>query len=345
MQGQRDSMTQSGEVAGVAPSSPVDRRPRWVLLAPVFLLAIVLGYWAVAVNTPFPVGFWSDDATYVSTARSLARGTGYRHIQTPGEPLQTRYPPLYPALLSLGFRFGQDYPANWPLLLMPGAVAASALWWLSVAYWRRIFDAPSRLLLSAAGLALVSPVVLAFVRYTMSDLLYGALSIGALLCLDTQRGHSARRDAALLLAGGLLVALSILTRSIGITLLFGALFGLALQRRWANAGVLLGLVLACCGPWWAWQMQAAAENGDLQTALMTAADLSYGLWWPENVSQIAEVLRQNSLRIAFSVANYQLALPRAGLEAALASPSWRTVLLFCVAGAAVGVFLPCFRTS
>ena len=88
----------------------------------------------MAAKTPFPVGFWSDDATYVATARSLAHGDGYRLSQIPGEPLQTRYPPLYPSLLSLAFYFGPDYPANRAWLLAPGAVAAAALWFLAVKY-------------------------------------------------------------------------------------------------------------------------------------------------------------------------------------------------------------------
>ena len=52
-----------------------------------------------------------------------------------------------------------------------------------------------------------------------------------------------RRDAALLLAGALLVALSILTRSIGVTLLPAALVVLLARRRFAQAGILLAVVL------------------------------------------------------------------------------------------------------
>jgi hypothetical protein len=48
-------------------------------------------------------------------------------------------------------------------------------------------------------------------------------------------------------------------------------------------------------------MQAAVENGDLQTALMTSTDLGYGLWLSERPSEIVEVLRQTCLEFFQSV--------------------------------------------
>ena len=80
---------------------------RWLSAAGLVLVALV--YWGVAVRTSLPVGFWSDDAVYVTTARSLAQGTGYRHLEIPGEPLQTRYPPLYPAILAHAYATSGRY--------------------------------------------------------------------------------------------------------------------------------------------------------------------------------------------------------------------------------------------
>ncbi len=101
---------------------------RWTKLGPALLCLCLFGlYWAVALRAPIAVGLWQDDAVYVATARSLAEGNGYRHIQMPGQPLQTRYPILYPAMLSLAFLANPEYPDNLPLLLIPGAVAAMGL--------------------------------------------------------------------------------------------------------------------------------------------------------------------------------------------------------------------------
>src|SRR5260370_1317089 len=43
----------------------------------------------------------SDDGIYLVCAKSLAEGSGYRILSLPGQPNQTKYPPLYPWLLSL----------------------------------------------------------------------------------------------------------------------------------------------------------------------------------------------------------------------------------------------------
>ena len=66
-------------------------------------LSLALVYWAVAAGSPRALGLWQDDAIYVGTAKSLAEGTGYRHIELASEPLQTKYPFLYPAILALVF--------------------------------------------------------------------------------------------------------------------------------------------------------------------------------------------------------------------------------------------------
>src|SRR5580692_2323512 len=42
-----------------------------------------------------------DDGLLFSSARSLGSGAGYRIPSLPENPYQTKYPPLYPALLSV----------------------------------------------------------------------------------------------------------------------------------------------------------------------------------------------------------------------------------------------------
>src|SRR5277367_129217 len=45
-----------------------------------------------------------DDGLLFSSAKSLADGAGYRIPSLPENPNQTKYPPLYPALLGLIWR-------------------------------------------------------------------------------------------------------------------------------------------------------------------------------------------------------------------------------------------------
>ncbi len=96
--------------------------------------ALAAAYWTIAVTSPHAVGIWQDDGIYVCTARSLAAGSGYRHIELASEPLQTKYPVLYPAVLALAFGLEPDDPRNLPLLLLPTALAAAGLVALSALY-------------------------------------------------------------------------------------------------------------------------------------------------------------------------------------------------------------------
>jgi hypothetical protein len=71
-------------------------------------------------------GIYHDDGVYISTAKALAEGQGYRLINLPHAPVQTRYPILYPALLALIWKLWPSFPDNllamqW-LALLFGAV-------------------------------------------------------------------------------------------------------------------------------------------------------------------------------------------------------------------------------
>ena len=92
-------------------------RPARFLLV---LFGLVLPFVAVAWSSTSTVGLLQDDAIYLSTAQALADGEGYRHVEMPARPLQTKYPPLYPAVLAVGFVLA-EHPGNLPLLLLPTA--------------------------------------------------------------------------------------------------------------------------------------------------------------------------------------------------------------------------------
>src|SRR5262245_12078008 len=80
-------------------------------------LAGVMGLCSFFFVVPDVCGAYHDDGVYVITAKSLAEGHGYRLLHLPGQPRQTKYPPLFPAVLALFWRLYPDYPANLRLLL------------------------------------------------------------------------------------------------------------------------------------------------------------------------------------------------------------------------------------
>ena len=302
------------------------RGARIALVAAPALAAV---YWSVALTSPHAVGIWQDDGIYVCTARSLAAGSGYRHIELASEPLQTKYPVLYPAVLALAFGLEPDYPRNLPLLLLPTALAAAGLVALSALYCREVFRVRARVAWTLAVLTAASPVLVAFARYPMSDLLYGVLAVAALWCLDA-RAAAARSPGAgrgWVALGALFAGLALLTRGFGLSLAVAAVLAPALRRRPGQAGLAALVILACAVPWWAWQAWAADWNGPLQTAPLEAPDLGYALWLPQEPGQTLRVIRQNLLRAAVSAVHFHLAPPIGAATAAFGEPSWRTGLM------------------
>src|SRR5262245_45077137 len=95
-------------------AAPVALTRRDTLLA--LGLAVVLGVAAAARVHPGACGQCHDDGIYALSAQALAQGDGYRLIGLPGQPPQTKYPPLYPGALALLWKLCPDFPANLVLL-------------------------------------------------------------------------------------------------------------------------------------------------------------------------------------------------------------------------------------
>src|SRR3954470_24300485 len=86
---------------------------------------------------PGVVGVIDDDAVYSVTAKALAEGRGYRLINLPGAPPQTKYPILWPAVLSLLWN-AAPFPANVVLmqaLTLATGAALAALSYLYLVRW------------------------------------------------------------------------------------------------------------------------------------------------------------------------------------------------------------------
>ena len=96
------------------------RRTIWLLIL------TVLGACSLYLSLLSPAGFgtYHDDAIYVTTAKTLATGQGYKIASLPYEPAQTKYPPLYPFLLSLIWRVYPQFPQNLTWMLLLSVVAA-----------------------------------------------------------------------------------------------------------------------------------------------------------------------------------------------------------------------------
>src|SRR5512140_3524759 len=86
---------------------------RTLVAAAVVLLALVPAIRLAWLSRDGPhLGFYHDDGVYWVTAKSIAEGGGYRIPSLPGAPYQTKYPPVFPALLSIVWRVTPEFPLN-----------------------------------------------------------------------------------------------------------------------------------------------------------------------------------------------------------------------------------------
>src|SRR5438067_10250040 len=111
---------------------------RWDAIALAALVA-VFAITATVVLTSTPViGAFEDDGIYLVTAKSIAEGSGYRRLDLPGEPFQTKYPPLYPFLLSLIWRCGPGFPRNVPAMQIFNAMCGLLAGFAAYRLMRRV---------------------------------------------------------------------------------------------------------------------------------------------------------------------------------------------------------------
>ena len=215
--------------AGMSCWRRASQRPGMLLL----LLIVLLG------SQIRPYWFASDDgAIYYSLARSMQAGVPAERTLNS----QMGLPPVYPAVLSTAFFFG-DRPF----------LAASVLHWLigiastvGIYFWARRLVGRSWFFVAAT--TVLNAVYCIVHRRTLKEGIFLALLIWAALLLQWSLESRSRRHQLMLLAGGfVLMSLTILVRYAGIALL-PAFLGVAWwmhRERITRRVVVVTLSLAC----------------------------------------------------------------------------------------------------
>ena len=193
----------------------------------VLILVVAFSIYIAAI-TPASFGYYHDDSIYVATAKSLATGQGYRIISLPGDPVQTKSPPLQPFLLSLIWRIFPDFPANLTVMMALTAVisiGALLMVWLYLTHyeyaskWQGVF-------IVAATAVNWRTIILATGIYV--EMYYLIISIAGLYLAEKYM----RNDNKIIGLGlGVVLGLSFLTRTSGITVLIAVLFYSLIRRR------------------------------------------------------------------------------------------------------------------
>ncbi len=194
-----------------------------------------------------------DDTLYLVGAKSIADGHGYRIQSLPGQPFQTKYPPVLSALIAPLWKFGPAFPGNLPLLTwFAWLMLAACLFFMRATFLHFGFGPTETWLLTLA--AAVHPVVLLLGISIMSDVLFVAIFLACLWLAE--RALESGKPAWLALAAGALGALAFLTRTSALPIAFTAPLCFLIRRRyWRALLFLVGMLPAVLG----WQLWTSAH--------------------------------------------------------------------------------------
>jgi len=233
----------------------------------VFVLALApSAYLAWTLRDMPHLGFYHDDSIYWVSAKSLAAGDGYRISSLPGQPYQTKYPPLYAALLSGIWRINPNFPSNMALatlfswVLLPVYLLTVWLFLRQCEFEWQV----QRVLLLIAGL---SPVAAVFSFSLMPELLFTALLLGTVMLAE----KSSESGAAWWLPAlaGLGGALTYLTKSSAAPLLITIPLCFALRKQLAKAALYIAAMLPAAAGWQWWVSAHLSRSWDLVTLYYT----------------------------------------------------------------------------
>jgi hypothetical protein len=235
------------------------------------IVVLVAGHWYMVLGG---CGNHHDDAIYVSTAKAIAQGEGYRLINLPNSPVQTKYPFLYPALLAIIWKLWPSFPENllamkWLSLLAGAATVALSYIYVLRFYCTRGIAAASGLLCAASG------GFLFYSTQTLSEIPFALFLVLSLWSLDKHiRAPLRSRYFQFLL--GFLIALPFLCRTIGAILPIVSLILLLRLGRpmlWVALGSLTGML-----PWVVWvPIHLGGGGHDTMTIYYT----DYLGWWSQ----------------------------------------------------------------
>ena len=269
------------------------RRKPWSLVPTAFLFLLALSpslalLWQ-APDMPL-LGRFKDDTIYLECARSLATGAGYRIPSLPGQPFQTKYPPLWPLALSAVWRINPGFPANLALAGVFGWAAVPAYLALAWALFVRCGLHRAAAWLAVFVLA-ASGQVLLFGATIMAELWASAALLACFLAAERARSgdHPDRRA----LLAGVLAAVAYLIKSSALPLLVSLPLCFLLRRQYRRAALSFAPVFAAVAGWNLWARIHAADSTDLLSLYNTSylGYYLYGLTWHDFLRMVWVNLR------------------------------------------------------
>lgn len=267
----------------------------------VLILSIALLLYLAMLN-PARFGAYYDDSVYVTTAKALATGEGYKIISLPYEPAQTLYPPFYPFLLSIVWRIYPQFPDNifWMMLLS----IAATLTFLAMTYRYLTSQeyATTWQALAVVAIAGINWRTMLLATTILSELTYAALSLVALhLSEKYEKNHAGWVGGTIV---GAAIGLAFLTRSSGIALLVS--FGLyyCLRKQWRRALIPVGVASMFVVGWSGWCYLSRTAVADLNAGYFT----SYWNMFRESFRTLQELNNTSPIATLLSIVGTNILL-------------------------------------
>jgi MFS family permease len=200
---------------------------------------------------PGTFGIYGDDGVYVTTAKALETGQGYRIVSLPYEPSQILYPPLHPFLLSLIWKAYPQFPENVLVMVLLSIAAALSFLALSYRYLVRQGYATAWQALIVVAVAAINWRTMYWATLVLSDMLCASISVAGLCVAENyeKEERSGWRRGVVL---GVIMGLAFLTRTAAITLILAVAVYFVMRRKWRRVLVpvaIAGLVVVGWAGW------------------------------------------------------------------------------------------------
>jgi len=217
------------------------RRPRllsWIALAAIVLLYLLL---VIHLHPNNFFGYSQDDTLYFSSAQAIADGHGYILPSVPGTPAATKYPILYPWMLSWVWRLNPSFPANLSIAVALNLVFGVAYLAAAFIFLRRLPAIGDVWALLLTAICALNPRILFLSANLMSDIPFAALALAA--CLVAAKAIESEARPKTIVFRGILAGLSILIRAMGLPVAAGLCLAILLRAGWRKAMVYAACVL------------------------------------------------------------------------------------------------------
>jgi hypothetical protein len=234
------------------------------------------------------LGLFHDDGIYLVCAKSLATGHGYKIISLPGEPYQTKYPNLFPLLLSLGWLANPNFPENVPwfqgIIILFGFLFLVTTFFL----FKDLFKFNEGIILLLFAIFASSPILLSASQWILAEIPFAACSLLSLWWFERKCAVPPNASIRSYLVLGILAAGLFLIKTQGIVLSSAIVILLISRRTWKPLIIFLLSSLPAQAYWVQWSN--LHRNPSAPSLLNYYIGYGETLQWSSNLDQLKEFL-------------------------------------------------------